>query len=330
MTGDFFIDCTGFRSLLLDKTLGVPWVDWRRWLPCDAALAVACEHDGPPRPYTRSTARSAGWQWKIPTQQRTGNGHIFCSEFINEDEATPSLIDDLDGRPSVRRASSDSRPVIQKFWEKNCVAIGLSAGFLEPLESTSLYLIRQGISRFIACFPTRPSRRSFVTNTTAGCRGISSRCAICSSFTTSPTSATNLSGAIAGTWNPGNPATETGTIRRRRTVPARRGRTLSERELGRRHARPGCRPTGGDPVISGLRVADIEPKLESLRRAMNEFADSLPSHEEMLGKYCGVSGLAGDRGSADPMPRPVNLRLPCAPLHGSLTSFRPGKSKESS
>ncbi len=93
VAGDFFFDCTGFRSLLLDKTLGVPWVDWRHWLPCDAALAVASEHDGPPRPYTRSTAKPAGWQWNIPTQQRTGNGHIYCSEFMSEDEATSMLLD---------------------------------------------------------------------------------------------------------------------------------------------------------------------------------------------------------------------------------------------
>src|SRR5688572_12750253 len=140
-SGEFFFDCTGFRSLLLGDAMQVPWVDWRHWLPCDRALAVACEHDGPPSPYTRSTAKTAGWQWKIPTRQRTGNGHIWCSDFMGEDEASSMLLDGLDGpalgSPRLIRFATGHRA---RFWEQNCVAIGLSSGFLEPLESTSLYL----------------------------------------------------------------------------------------------------------------------------------------------------------------------------------------------
>jgi tryptophan halogenase len=152
--GDFFFDCTGFRALLLEQTLGVPLIDWSHWLPCDTALAVASEHSGPLSPYTRSTAKSAGWQWRIPTQQRVGNGHIYCRDYMSEDEATKVLLDGLDGKPlgSPRqiRFKTGRR---QDFWSKNCIAIGLSAGFLEPLESTSIYLIQEGVSRFIALFP---------------------------------------------------------------------------------------------------------------------------------------------------------------------------------
>ena len=154
VSGELFFDCTGFSALLLEKTLGIGYRDWSHWLPCDSALAVACAHAGPLTPYTRSTARPAGWQWRIPTQRRTGNGHIYSREFMSDDEAASILVDNLDGEmsgtPRQIRFKAGHRDT---FWSKNCVAIGLSAGFLEPLESTSLYLIQEGISRFIALFP---------------------------------------------------------------------------------------------------------------------------------------------------------------------------------
>lgn len=152
--GDFFLDCSGFRSLLLGQELGVGYQDWRHWLPCDRAQAVACEQSGPLLPYTRATARSAGWQWRIPVQHRTGNGHIYSSEFMSDDESANILLENLDGAvigsPRTIRFQTGHRDV---FWSHNCVALGLSAGFLEPLESTSLYLIQMGISRFISLFP---------------------------------------------------------------------------------------------------------------------------------------------------------------------------------
>lgn len=152
--GELFFDCTGFRALLFEKTLGVDFIDWKHWLPCDSALAVASKNDGPLLPYTISTAKSSGWQWRIPTQNRTGNGHIYAKDFISDNEARQSLIADLDGEvmgdPKQLRFRTGCR---EKFWHKNCVAIGLSAGFLEPLESTSIYLIQMGISRFISMFP---------------------------------------------------------------------------------------------------------------------------------------------------------------------------------
>ncbi len=155
LDGDFFFDCTGFRGLLIDKTLGVGFRDWSHWLPCDTAQAVACELSGEILPYTISTAKTAGWQWRIPTQHRTGNGHIYSSSLLSDDEAVESLMADLDG-PAI---GSPRKICFQtghraKLWEKNCVAIGLSGGFLEPLESTSLFLIQEGISKFIALFPT--------------------------------------------------------------------------------------------------------------------------------------------------------------------------------
>ncbi len=151
--GEFFIDCSGFRGLLIEEALHAGYDNWQHWLPCDRAVAVPCEK-GEFTPYTRSTAREAGWQWRIPLQHRTGNGYVHCSQFISEDEAAETLLANLDGKPLA-----DPRPLRfvtgkrRKFWEKNCVAIGLSAGFMEPLESTSLHLIQYGILRLLALLP---------------------------------------------------------------------------------------------------------------------------------------------------------------------------------
>lgn len=156
VTGDYFIDCSGFHSLLMGKTLQVPFEDWSQWLPCDRAVAVPCEGSATVLPYTRSTAKTAGWQWRIPLQHRTGNGYVYCSELISDDAACQSLLRDIDGKPLAE-------PRILKFktgrrvqsWQGNCIAVGLSSGFLEPLESTSIYLIQIGILNLIKLFPNR-------------------------------------------------------------------------------------------------------------------------------------------------------------------------------
>ncbi len=153
--GDLFIDCTGFRGLLIEEALASGYDDWSHWLPCNRAWAVPCESVSPLTPYTRSTARDAGWQWRIPLQRRTGNGHVYCSDYISDDEAAQVLLDNLDGA-----ALSDPRQLQfttgkrKQIWKKNCVALGLSSGFLEPLESTSIHLIQSGIARLLNFLPS--------------------------------------------------------------------------------------------------------------------------------------------------------------------------------
>jgi len=153
---DLFVDCSGFRGLLIDQALGAPFEDWSHWLPCDRAVAVPCERVQATTPYTRSTAREAGWQWRIPLQHRTGNGYVFSSAHISEDEAASVLLKNLDGAPLADpRVLRFKAGVRRTSWVKNCVALGLAAGFIEPLESTSIHLVQSGIAKLLTMFPGR-------------------------------------------------------------------------------------------------------------------------------------------------------------------------------
>jgi tryptophan halogenase len=153
--GDFFVDCTGIRAMLIEGALESGYEDWRHWLPCDRALAVPCESVEPLLPLTRSMAHSAGWQWRIPLQNRIGNGHVYSSPYISDDEAASVLMNNLDGKPLAEpRLIKYTTGRRQTFWKKNCVAVGLSSGFLEPLESTSIHLIQTAVMRILSNFPS--------------------------------------------------------------------------------------------------------------------------------------------------------------------------------
>jgi tryptophan 7-halogenase len=152
--GDLFIDCSGFRGLLINETLKTPFEDWSHWLPCDRAIAVPSAKVSEPLPYTKAIAREAGWQWRIPLQSRTGNGQVYSSPYISDDEVASSLLANIDGEALANlnylRFKTGRR---EQSWNKNCIAIGLSSGFLEPLESTSIYLIQIAIMKLIEFFP---------------------------------------------------------------------------------------------------------------------------------------------------------------------------------
>ncbi|MDE1467598.1 tryptophan halogenase family protein [Aurantiacibacter sp. D1-12] len=151
--GDLFIDCSGFRGLLIEQALETGYEDWTHWLPCNRAVALPCNRDdgSPAPPFTRATAHAAGWQWQVPLQNRNGNGHVYCDSFMEADEATDILIKNIAGKPTADpnhlRFVTGRR---KKFWNKNVVALGLAAGFMEPLESTSIHLINTGINKLVA------------------------------------------------------------------------------------------------------------------------------------------------------------------------------------
>ncbi|WP_026940663.1 tryptophan halogenase family protein [Hellea balneolensis] len=154
--GELFIDCSGFRGLLIEQTLKTGYDDWSSVLPCNKAVAQASKRKNAPLPYTRATAKSAGWQWRIPLQSRTGNGHIYCSDYMSDSKALETLIDGMDtdaiGSPKFLNFTTGKR---KKIWNKNVIALGLAAGFMEPLESTSIHLIQTAIARLMTNFPDK-------------------------------------------------------------------------------------------------------------------------------------------------------------------------------
>lgn len=156
LAGDLFLDCSGFRGLLIEGVLNAGYHDWTAQLPCDRAVAAPCGHARTLAPYTQATARAAGWQWRIPLQHRVGNGHVYCSRFVSDEEAAATLLANLEApalaEPRFLRFTTGVR---KEVWAKNCVALGLASGFLEPLESTSIHLIQSCLSRLISMFPDR-------------------------------------------------------------------------------------------------------------------------------------------------------------------------------
>ncbi len=156
LSADFFFDCSGFRGLLIEDTLKAGYEDWSEWLPANRAVAVGCTKTEEPIPYTKATAQNAGWQWRIPLQHRTGNGYVYCNDFISDDEAAQTLLSNLDGEPladpKFLRFTTGRR---KKFWDKNVVSLGLAAGFMEPLESTSIHLVQTSLARFMSHYPDK-------------------------------------------------------------------------------------------------------------------------------------------------------------------------------
>lgn len=163
IAGDFFLDCSGFRALLIEGVLKSGFDDWSRWLPTNRAAAVACERIEDPTPFTRSTAREAGWQWRIPLQHRTGNGYVFCNEFLDDDQASEKLLTSLDasarGEPRILQFTAGQR---KSAWIKNCIAVGLAGGFLEPLESTSIHLVQAAVAKLLDYFPDRDCSQDLI------------------------------------------------------------------------------------------------------------------------------------------------------------------------
>ncbi|GAB5454963.1 MAG: tryptophan 7-halogenase [Henriciella sp.] len=288
ISGDLFFDCTGFRALLMRNTLEVGFEDWGHWLPCDTAQTVACERTGALLPYTISTAKEAGWQWRIPTQHRTGNGHIYSSNHLSDDDAIESLLGDLDGT-----ALSDPRKIkfrtghISKFWEKNCIAIGLSGGFLEPLESTSLFLIQEGVSKFISLFPTAdmPETVSNEYN-----RQLTKKFAQVRDFIILHYKATQRSDSEF--WNYCRTMSVPDSLTEKMELFEEAGRVFRyEDELFSKTSwiavllGQNVMPRNADPIVQTLDQNQITHSLNSMRNAMNTATASMPSHEAFLRQY---------------------------------------------
>ncbi len=290
--GDFFFDCTGFKSKLLGETLGVPFHDWSKWLPCNSAQAVASERRGELLPYTKSMAKSAGWQWRIPTQHRTGNGHIYCADFMDDQQATDILMQGLDAPalsdPRTIRFTTGCR---DKFWHKNCVAIGLSSGFLEPLESTSIFLIQQGISRFIALYPSLTPAAKVVEEYN---RLMTREFNQVRDFIILHYKATQRTDSEF--WRYCKNMSIPDSLQHKMELFQCAGRVFrDDHELFSTSSwvavmtGQNIYPETPEPMLLGVPIQNIEQSLQSMQRAMQQTSIQMPTHAEFIKNYAGSS-----------------------------------------
>ena len=288
--GSFFIDCTGFRSLLLGKTLGVPYVDWSQWLPCDSALAVPCESSDAFRPYTQALSREAGWQWRIPLQHRTGNGHVYSSKFMSDDEAASILLANLDGEPLA-----DPRPIKftsgrrATFWSHNCLALGLAAGFMEPLESTSIHLVQSAVARLLNLLPGDVDRIASARETFN--RLSDSEWARVRDFIVLHYFANGREGDF---WDQCRRMELPDTLLEKIALFREAGLVMREEDelflddsWGQVMIGQGIMPESWSPLADNVPGEDIGPFLESVAKSYRVRAESLPTHRQFVAAMVG-------------------------------------------
>ena len=291
LDADLFIDCTGFRSLLLGEALGVGFVDWSQWLPCDRAYAAPTPCTAPLAPFTRSTAMSAGWQWRIPLQHRDGNGLVFASDFQGEDKALTAFLRGLPeepiAEPKLIRFKTGRR---EKFWHKNCVAIGLSAGFLEPLESTSIMLIQNAIARLQYMFPDTgfDSADTEAYNSAMVREYEDIRDFLILHYHVGQRDDSEF-------WRYCNTMSVPDSLRRRLALFQSRGRIPEERgEQFRTHSwlavmwGQGLRPKAPDPLTLSLDRDKLSHWLGDVKETIDRCCAVMPSHADFIRHHCAV------------------------------------------
>lgn len=286
--GDLFIDCTGFRGLLIEQTLGTGYEDWTHWLPCDRAVVVASEPVRPLRCFTQAFARDAGWQWRIPLQHRVGNGHVYCSRYMSDDEATATLLENLDGQPleepRLLRFTTGRR---KKFWNRNCVALGLASGFMEPLESTSIHLIQAGIRRLVQLFPDRHFEQANIDEYNRQCQ-----------FDFERIRDFLILHYIANEkdlpfWRDCRNSLAPEPLNHRLALFSAGGSVY--RELGELFSQPSwvqvmlgqnLVPRGHNSIVDGIPAAELQQQLVDLTTIIRFTVQQMPGHEEFLGTHC--------------------------------------------
>jgi tryptophan halogenase len=293
--GDFFIDCSGFRGLLIEQTLKTGYEDWTRYLPCNRAVAVPCESGGEFTPYTRSTARPAGWQWRIPLQHRIGNGYVYSSEHLSDDEAAATLLANLDGparaSPRLLRFVAGRR---RSFWNKNCVALGLASGFLEPLESTSIHLVQSGIAHLMTLFPDRHFSQAEVERYN---RVMTWEYERIRDFIVLHYKATERNDTPF--WDYCRTMEIPEFLQQKFDIFLDRGRIFRENDelfndtswfavmVGQN-----LRPRGYDPLVDVLTDDDLRSRMAHIKETIMKSAATMPSHREFIEKNCKAPGLA--------------------------------------
>ena len=286
--GELFLDCSGFRGLLIEQALHAGYEDWTHWLPCDRAMAVPCASVRPLTPYTRSTARRAGWQWRIPLQHRTGNGMVYSSAHMDDDEAARTLLAHLDGAPQAEpRALRFTTGMRKRFWHRNCVALGLASGFMEPLESTSIHFIQASLSKLVSFFPDAGFDPVEIDeyNRQVQFEYIRSR-----DFLVLHYWANRREEAF---WRDCRVMSIPDTLAHKIELFQRHGRVFREHEelftesswiqvlIGQ-----GVLPAGYHPMVDLLDDNETEAMLAGVRRVLESCAAQMPTHEDFIARHC--------------------------------------------
>jgi len=289
--GDLFIDCSGFRSLLLGNTMGVAWHDWSQWLPCDRAMAVPCASVDGVTPYTRATAQTGGWTWRIPLQHRIGNGYVFSSAFCSEEQARETILGAIDGAPladpRTLRFQAGRRA---KGWEANVVAIGLSSGFLEPLESTSIFLIQAAITDLARLMPVPGSapdpRLAAEFNRLYEIHYDRTRDFLVLHYTANARHGEPLWDHVRTMALPDSLAHKIELFRAAGRAPDYKLGLFSRDSWLAVLAGQGIEPRAHDRAAERLPLNEVVDRLADLRERITTNAASLPRHAEFIASYC--------------------------------------------
>ena len=287
--GDFFIDCSGFRGLLIGETLQTGYDDWSHWLPCDRAVAVASENAGPPAPYTRAMADAAGWRWRIPLQHRAGNGYVYASSYLDDDAAEARLLDRLEGAaigtPRRLRFTTGRRSCA---WNRNCLALGLAAGFLEPLESTSIHLIQTSILRLISLFPDKSFEPAEIAEFNRQTRDEYDDIR---DFLITHYKLTNRDDTTF--WRYCRDMAVPDRVSEAMKLFAAKGRLMARQEhLFSSHSwlavliGQGLLPRGFDPLLDGMPQAQLADRMHRTRQVLARAAQAMSSHQSFIDAFC--------------------------------------------
>ena len=290
---DLYLDCTGFRGLLIEGALHAGYEDWTRWLPCDRAVAVPCERTGPLSSHTLTTARDVGWQWRIPLQHRVGNGYVYSSAFLEDGKAEELLMANLEGRalrdPLRLRFTTGRRRV---SWSKNCVAIGLAAGFLEPLESTGIHLIHRGIALLMNYFPDRNFRQPDIDRYN---RQVAFEYERIRDFLIVHYNKTERDGEF---WRHCRNIDLPPSLQERLELFRSYGRIIVEKDelftvqswlylfIGQE-----VQPSGYDPLAERLTAQGAQKALDEIRSVVARCAATMPAHQDFIAQYCAAPAL---------------------------------------
>jgi tryptophan halogenase len=293
---DLYIDCSGFRGLLIEEALQTGYEHWNHWLPCDRAAAVPCERTQALSSYTRATAKAAGWQWRIPLQHRVGNGYVYSSGFISDAQAQHELLSSVEGKaladPLKLQFATGRR---KRFWNRNCVAIGLSSGFLEPLESTSIHFIQRGITMLFALFPDRNFRAAEIDryNKILGVEYERVRDFLVLHYSTTERNDSDM-------WRYCRNVSLPDSLRERIELFRSHGRILREDfELFPAQSwlyvfvGQNLMPESDDPLVDLLDPKAVNDNLANIRDVVRQCAQAMPTHEEFIRQNCSASAPSG-------------------------------------